>query len=60
MPDKMTITIADPVLAKDLRVLAEITKESTDAFVSRVLKIAIDAAVEKGRRMIAKEAKRKG
>jgi hypothetical protein len=54
---KLTITIDDPSLAEDLRVLAEATKETTDHFVARILKIAIDAAAERGRRQIAKEAK---
>ena len=55
----MQITITDPKLAEDLRVLAEATKESVEAFVNRILQIAIDAAVERGKRQLAKGAKAK-
>jgi hypothetical protein len=47
----MKIEIKDPKLAEDLRALASTSGEPTvDAFVSRMLKIAIRAAVEAGRR----------
>lgn len=58
MPGELTITIG-PKLAEDLRVLSEATKESPEAFVNRVLQIAIDAAIERGKRQLAKEAKAK-
>ena len=55
----MQITITDPKLAEDLRVLSEVTKETAEHFVNRVLQIAIDAAVERGKRQLAKGAKAK-
>ena len=53
----MQITITDPKLAEDLRVLSEVTKETAEHFVNRVLQIAIDAAVERGKRTLKREAK---
>ena len=55
----MEIKITDPKLAEDLRALAEATKETAEHFVNRVLQIAIDAAVERGKRQLAKGAKAK-
>ena len=60
MSSNLTITITDPQLAGDLDALAQATKETTDAFVTRILKIAIDAAAERGRRQLKREAKAKG
>jgi len=56
----LTITIDDPVLAEDLRVLAAATKETPDSFVAHMLKIAIDVAAEQGAKREEKRAKRKG
>lgn len=58
MSSSLTIRIKDPTLVEDLEALAEMAETPMDEFVSQILKIAITAAAERGKRKEKTKAKR--